>query len=76
MVQELVGVFWISAMPKSTAALQEGYREGGNANLQPRPGGRGGILVSYSTWWVTASANERDDEKLSKFSEGTIIREE
>lgn len=56
-VQELVGVFWISAMPKSTAALQEGDREGGNAKLQLRPRGRGGILVSYSTLWVTASAN-------------------
>lgn len=32
-VQELVGMFWISAMPKSTGALQEGNREGGNVNL-------------------------------------------
>lgn len=75
-VQELVHVFWISSMPKSTVALQEGDREGGTVNLQSRPGGIGEILVSYSTLWVTAFANERDDENLFKFSESTIIREE
>lgn len=32
-------------------------------NLQSRPAGIGGIPVSYSNLWLTASANERGDEK-------------
>lgn len=63
-------------MPKSTAALQEGDREGRTVNLQSRPGRIGEILVSYSTLWVKASANERDVADLLKFSEDTIVRDE